>query len=608
MRWVGPLLMPSARQPDPSLLKSDHSAYRLALHVWLVLLLGLAIRDYHNFDHAIGSTDDAMRLFQIRQWLDGSGWYGLFTDRFDPPRGYHTHWSRLVDAPIAGMMSLLGLFMTAARAQQWTMVVWPLIPLSGVIVAMVAIIRQLAGEKAGILAIAAAIACLPGQYIFKPGEIDHHNLQLMMSLILVSCIFRAGQSLRAAMLGGIAASILLALGFESLHVFVLSSLFLVLMALTKSDWQRGVVRYFLALGLSMPIIFIVNTPPSLWLVPRCDALAINTALAVTIAALALAILFRATRSQAKLRPITQLTMVLAAVFPAAIVFLAIDPVCRFGPLAELDPRLYPLWLDHVGETRTIFQIWTNKAEFLAFFSIALLALPAAALTLWRRQADAPLMLLFALVLSSVALAFFQIRSITYVSWFGAVLATICWCRVFPGITTAATLKRLGLVAVAPMALALLGDAFSQQQDAAAGSANTSVQTQKSAACLDTRNFSAVSALPAGIILSHIDLGPYLLANTSHKVVMGPYHRAEKAIIFGQTAFSSPENESRALIGNYEAKIDYIIECAGLSFIPDAGKGSGERLREAIVNGRAPSWLQKLPMPEDNPLLVFRFTR
>jgi hypothetical protein len=60
--------------------------------------------------------------------------------------------------------------------------------------------------------------------------------------------------------------------------------------------------------------------------------------------------------------------------------------------------------------------------------------------------------------------------------------------------------------------------------------------QDAESCNDLRNFSAVEALPRGTILSHIDLGPYLLAETGHDVIMGPYHRAAEAILFGQQAF------------------------------------------------------------------------
>ena len=50
-------------------------------------------------------TDDALRLAQLRDWLHVkglfSGWFDLHQARMQPPEGYDTHWSRLIDAGLA---------------------------------------------------------------------------------------------------------------------------------------------------------------------------------------------------------------------------------------------------------------------------------------------------------------------------------------------------------------------------------------------------------------------------------------------------------------------------------------------------------------------------
>src|ERR1700712_6151339 len=52
------------------------------------------------------STDAAMRLAQIRDLINGQGWFDLFQHRLDPP-GASMHWSRIVDMPLAGLILLL---------------------------------------------------------------------------------------------------------------------------------------------------------------------------------------------------------------------------------------------------------------------------------------------------------------------------------------------------------------------------------------------------------------------------------------------------------------------------------------------------------------------
>ncbi len=586
------------------------SPYWLTILVWAALAVGQMVRDFHAFDHSIGSTDDAMRLFQIRQWLSGSGWYGLFTDRFNPPDGYHTHWSRLIDVPIAGMILLLKPVFGMAKAVQWTLVIWPLIPLAGVYCGLVSIARRLAGPTSSIPMIAAAVACMPGQYIFNPGEIDHHNMQLMFSIGLVAFALRAQDSLVAAILGGVSAALLLAIGFESLHVFGLVGLYLVVTGLIDTNSRISSGRFFLILSLSMPVVFLANVPPDRWLTPRCDALAINTATAVTIAASGLAILFYFA-SEMKISRKIGLVCVISTI--AGVIFLILGPVCRAGPLAELDTQLYPLWLSQVSEARNIWQLGKDPAEALGYFAIGIFGLAGGVYAFLRGKADLPLVLLVLLVISSIGLAFFQIRSITYVCWFGVALATVSWCRTIPDSLKYAQVKRILVIAILPLAFVFLFDRLAVPQTAESAGGIRSVRSPDAPRiCADIRNFQAIAALPEGIILSHIDLGSYLLAETRHKVVMAPYHRAEKAIIFGQSAFAASINDAQRQIAAYPAKIDYIVDCAALPFgaaelaeVQMQKSGRSTYFREALVKSGKVDWLEAVPMPQDNPLKVWR---
>jgi hypothetical protein len=53
------------------------------------------------------SMDDAMRLVEVRDLIGGQGWFDVFQYRMDPPSGTSMHWSRLIDAPLAGLILLL---------------------------------------------------------------------------------------------------------------------------------------------------------------------------------------------------------------------------------------------------------------------------------------------------------------------------------------------------------------------------------------------------------------------------------------------------------------------------------------------------------------------
>src|SRR6185437_15343111 len=70
------------------------------------------------------STDDAMRLVEVRDLIAGQGWFDLMQYRLDLP-GMLMHWSRIVDAPLAGLILLLRPIMGAARAEAVTLILWP---------------------------------------------------------------------------------------------------------------------------------------------------------------------------------------------------------------------------------------------------------------------------------------------------------------------------------------------------------------------------------------------------------------------------------------------------------------------------------------------------
>ena len=73
----------------------------MMLLLWLAATVALALPSINSGIFDAMSTDDAMRLVQVRDWIGGQGWFDLFQHRLDPP-GASMHWSRVVDVPWAG--------------------------------------------------------------------------------------------------------------------------------------------------------------------------------------------------------------------------------------------------------------------------------------------------------------------------------------------------------------------------------------------------------------------------------------------------------------------------------------------------------------------------
>src|SRR3954468_24011775 len=94
---------------------------------WMLAAALLLAERWPEMGLRLFDADDAMRLVEVRDFLARAMWFDLHEARIDPPAGYDTHWSRLLDAALAGLVLLLRPFTDAAMAEQLMRAVWPLL-------------------------------------------------------------------------------------------------------------------------------------------------------------------------------------------------------------------------------------------------------------------------------------------------------------------------------------------------------------------------------------------------------------------------------------------------------------------------------------------------
>src|SRR5471030_1731840 len=78
----------------------------VAVFIWLCRVIQLALPAILHPASLALSTDDAMRLTEVRDLLAGQSWFDLTQWRMNAPFGLPMHWSRLIDAPIASLILL----------------------------------------------------------------------------------------------------------------------------------------------------------------------------------------------------------------------------------------------------------------------------------------------------------------------------------------------------------------------------------------------------------------------------------------------------------------------------------------------------------------------
>jgi hypothetical protein len=196
---------------SPKLLRQPNFA-GLVIMAWLVVALVLLLQFWAQTGETLLDTDDAMRLAQLRDWLSGQGWYDL--NQYRVAGGYESHWSRLIDAGLAGLLLPLKLMFDPAMAERLMRALWPLLWLLPTMAGMLSIAWRLGGREAAMIALLLAMVGVPSYQQFTPGRIDHHNVMVALTLLAVAATAWSDRRPWAAALAGALTGPGLAIGFD----------------------------------------------------------------------------------------------------------------------------------------------------------------------------------------------------------------------------------------------------------------------------------------------------------------------------------------------------------------------------------------------------------
>jgi len=566
------------------------TAAAVCLAVWVVLVLAYGPR----LAGALGDTDDAMRLALVRDLLHRRGWYDQSVQRLQPPLGSVMHWSRLIDGGIAGLALLLTPLLGAQGGETGARLVWPLLWIVPAVLSTLTLARRLGGGRAVLPAAVMLAVGLPLYVQFSPGRIDHHNAQIALCLVAAAA---AQGGVRGAVLAGAAVALGLAVGLEALLFCALIGAAVALRLVFDRQGRGPAIAFGLSLAAATVAVFLVQTPPWRWGLAVCDAMGINLVLGLAVGGLGLAA--AAWTCGSGPRPIRAAAAAGAAVL-ALLAYLAPDPRCLHGPMAEIDPRLYPLWLGHVQELMSWPQLFAHNPDHVVV-AAASAALALAALgfvmALPGRWTDFAWLSTGALLLLAIVLAALAARMESYLLWLAApVLAA--------ALTELARL-RFNNALVPPLALALavstapmdvLAQAVFARRDAAAAAVNQADH------CYDASAYGRLAALPPSLVLSEIDLGPYILARTPHSILNAPYHRMSWGILAAQDALTADPDAARAKVRALNVAV--IVACPAHADLFNHVNAPARSLLRRLDQGAAPDWLEPLSGPGE-PLRLYR---
>jgi hypothetical protein len=542
-----------------------------------------------------GDPDDALRLSIVRDLAHGRGWFDQRVDRLQPPLGTYMHWSRLLDGGLALTDRLFG--------EHGMRALWPLLWIFPAAWSVVTIARSVAREEAKGLAVLFAVALLlivqPIYGQFRPGRIDHHNVQIALCLVALACAVARGGRVRGALGAGLATGLGLAIGLEALPFEAAIGAGIALEFVVDPRSAHRARAYGLGLASAATGCFLIQTPPSRWGLSVCDALGVNLVLGLVAAGAGLSASAILTRKRSWR---VRLVAVGAAGVIAAALYLSLKSACIHSVFAEVDPRLGPFWFDHVDELRPIGRVLIDApidATHIIIAALIAVVSLGGVIALRPRGCwpDPPFVNLTVCTVLAVAAGFAAERMCHYIMWFAIPSLATLFADAFVLCGPSAR-RTVGRFAIAGAALPLLVVTLK-----AYGAVHTAAPIRD--LCADPQAFAVLARQPPGVVLGEIDLGSYVLANTASSALAAPYHRMAWGNLAAHAALSAPVDRAEGRVRALNAS--YVLECPAHRHQWSRLGMSADALQRRLDAGQPPAWLHPLTAPGAT-LEIYRVSR
>lgn len=544
----------------------------------------------------VKDTDDAMRLLSVRSLLGGQSWFDMTQYRVLPPEGISLHWSRYLDAPLAGLLWVFSTIMKPALAERIVAALWPL----GLFVAYLALVgstaRRVFGMQAACYAILAA-GLAPSLGWFGAGRVDHHNVQILAMLAVVSALILAERSWVFGAVAGAIAALSLAIGLETVPLIAAVALVLTVKYIVgAAESRKQLAAFGLSLGFFAPVLFVGQTSPAHWFVSTCDSLSMPW-LTLTSAAAASCLLWCAA---GRLLGSWQMRTALVAVTSLGVGVLVFPELkdCVAGPYASLPERQKDV-IGTIIEALPFYRVLFNAPAF----ALALIGPLAAAVCLMtfclvrRGEGEAIPVDRWVLGILSIApwcgllLSQVQIRA-ALIGWAALpVVSGFLILRLADNVKTSSsilkTAQNVGLGALlAAQTWFLAGMLVSPATDL----------QMSDGGCLHPSQVAALNALRPARVLAPMNFGPHVLLHTDHVVFSAPYHRSAPAMINGTAPFAGDESTMLGTVVQYSP--DYIIVCRDQIYMGERSIGT------TLARGEGRVWLERVDLRETS-LVVWR---
>jgi hypothetical protein len=437
---------------------------------------------------------------------------------------------------------------------------------------------------------------------FRPGAIDHHNVQIDLLLLLLLFAVQAERSATSAALAGLTASVSLAIGVEILPVIVticgaMAGLFI---------WRGGLVArqisaFAIALAACSAALGFMSVRAEALTLPVLDALG-GPLLLLTVgggAGLVLMVGVDRYRSALWLRVVTAAGTAIVLLGTFVLLFAG----SLVSPYSQLDPLVVSLWLDHVQETVSLAtMIRIGPEEVLGFYAFPLITLAIAAAAFLR---SSPVDRFrwgvgVAALAALIAISMWEMRGTGGAAMAAAPIFAAAAIFIWPSLARGSNLV-LAAFAVSPVTFAILGN-YAKPLIASIVEPTAVVFEPDASRCQSVSDAEPMRLLPRGSVVAPIDLGPAILAATKHAVFAAPYHRNNDGNLAMLKLMVAPAPVAHQMLRDYH--VDYVVACR-TSPNHDIIERAPDGLEALLARGEAPEFLEPLGLASSPKIAVWR---
>ncbi len=566
--------------------QDDHGVSRLRARieifvVWATLALFAGIRSWGDLRAGrFADPDDATRLVQVRELLDGQRWWDLTLDRVGQG-GLDMHWSRHMDALLGSVVASFRPLVGSDSAELIALLVVPL----GLLLAALWLISSIArwvSPKVDVGLYAMVVFGFGAGALSRlgPGRIDHHGLQVVLLLAMLRLVL-AWPSVGALVAAGVAGGLSLTIGLETLPAIA------AILAGVGVRWGaagEGNRPAYRALGFALVASAVGSNvlfgPPGRILSLDCDVFSLGFFGLIALPALGLALaggssLTRRTR-----------WLTLAGLAVGAFAWLgALAPTCAAGPYGAYPDIVGTIWLDLIVEA----QGFVSYATALPWAAVGLLIGPTVGLAYlgwltWKSR-NLGLVPWLAPLLVVLVLSLWQVRVVPLAQALAAPALGVAVTRLRNAVPWVAARAVAAAVAVLILSGFLFGFASERLGGNEASGASPPVP------CVTEDLLSRLAALEPGLVVVEVNYSPDVLVHTEHDVLSRPYHRAYRNIVASYELLTSDPGVARQ---RAEALgVDYVMVCDATAISNSWSADNEAGFLAGLLSDEPPPWARKV---------------